>query len=66
MSRESFPSIEIAFEELFPVRYREHLPTLRDFDPLRYDIGYSRERDASRDSMPTLPDLDPLRHDQPS
>jgi hypothetical protein len=45
-------------------RYRDHLPTLRDLDPLRHDIGYSRERDASRDSMPTLPELDPLRHDQ--
>ena len=45
---------------------RERMPTLRDFDPLRHDIGYRSERDASRDSMPTLPDIDPLRHDQPS
>jgi hypothetical protein len=44
-------------------RGREQMPTLPDEDPLRYDIGYDRERDATRDSMPTIPDLDPLRHD---
>jgi len=42
---------------------RELMPTLPDEDPLRHDIGYDRERDATRDSMPTIPDLDPLRHD---
>jgi hypothetical protein len=70
------PPLELLIDELFdellspaPVRaqrYRDHLPTLRDADPLRYDIGYRRERDASRDSLPTLPDIDPLRHDLPS
>jgi hypothetical protein len=45
------------------LRGREQMPTLPDEDPLRYDIGYDRERDATRDSMPTIPDLDPLRHD---
>lgn len=44
-------------------RGRELMPTLPDEDPLRHDIGYDRERDATRDSMPTIPDLDPLRHD---
>lgn len=44
-------------------RGRELMPTLPDDDPLQYDIGYDRERDATRDSMPTIPDLDPLRHD---
>lgn len=45
--------------------YRDHLPTLRDFDPVRHDVRI----DATirpRDTMPTLPDIDPLRHDQPS
>lgn len=69
--RESFPPLELALDELFrrprpAPRYRDHLPTLRDFDPLRHDIGYRRERDPSRDSLPTLPDVDPLRHDRPS
>lgn len=44
-------------------RGREQMPTLPDEDPLRYDIGYDRDRDVTRDSMPTIPDLDPLRHD---
>jgi hypothetical protein len=66
------PPLELSLDDLVrrstaaPARYRDHLPTLRDLDPLRHDIGYRRERDASRDSMPTLPELDPLRHDSPS
>jgi hypothetical protein len=66
------PPLELAIDDLpgrrpkTPARYRDHLPTLRELDPLRHDIGYRRERDASRDSMPTFPELDPLRHDLPS
>jgi hypothetical protein len=47
-------------------RYRDRLPTLRDFDPLRHDLDYCRERDPTRDSMPTLPEIDPLRFDRES
>lgn len=43
---------------------REAMPTLHDPDPLRHDLGYRRERDATRESFPTLPDIDPLRHDR--
>lgn len=46
-----------------PRRPREMMPTLLDEDPLRHDLAYRRDRDATRDSMPTLPDIDPLRHD---
>jgi len=46
-----------------PRRPREMMPTLHDEDPLRHDVGYTRDRDATRESMPTLPDIDPLRHD---
>ncbi len=42
---------------------REAMPTLHDPDPLRHDLGYRRDRDATRESFPTLPDIDPLRHD---
>jgi hypothetical protein len=66
------PPIDVVIDELFEELLtpaggrRDRLPTLRDFDPLRHDIGYRRERDASRDSMPTLPEIDPLRFDLPS
>lgn len=66
----NLPPLELTFDELrAPAkrparRYRDHLPTLRDIDPLRHDIGYRRERDASRDSLPTLPELDPLKYDR--
>jgi hypothetical protein len=68
----ALPPLELSIDDLFGRssiprrRYRDHLPTLRDIDPLRHDIGYRRERDASRDSMPTMPEVDPLRHDLPS
>jgi hypothetical protein len=42
----------------------DHLPTLRDINPARYDFEPA-EDDAPRDSMPTLEDIDPLRYDQP-
>jgi hypothetical protein len=44
-------------------RARERMITLPDEDPLRYDVGYNKERDITRDSMPTIPDINPLRHD---
>jgi hypothetical protein len=44
-------------------RARERMITLPDEDPLRYDVGYNKERDSTRDSMPTIPDINPLRHD---
>lgn len=46
-----------------PRRPREMMPTLADEDPLRHDLGYRKDRDATRDSMPTLHDIDPLRYD---
>jgi hypothetical protein len=57
----------IAFEEL-PERGdrpREAMITLPDDDPLRHDVGYTKDRDVTRDSMPTIPDINPLRHDVP-
>ena len=44
-------------------RARERMITLPDEDPLRYDVGYSKDRDITRDSMPTIPDINPLRYD---
>jgi hypothetical protein len=44
-------------------RARERMITLPDEDPLRYDVGYNKDRDVTRDSMPTIPDINPLRHD---
>ena len=39
------------------------METLLDHDPLRHDIGYNPDYDATRDSMPTLQDIDPLKYD---
>jgi hypothetical protein len=46
-------------------RPREAMITLPDDDPLRHDVGYTKDRDVTRDSMPTIPDINPLRHDVP-
>ncbi len=67
ISPEPLDEIDAAWEQVRTdarVSPRNPLPTLMDADPLRFDIGYDRKRDPTRDSQPTLPDLDPLRHDK--
>jgi hypothetical protein len=65
--RESFPSIIGELDPTFsldvealPTFYRDQMPTLKDWNPLRHDPIHAC------DTRPTLPDIDPLRHDLPS
>jgi hypothetical protein len=61
---DSSPAIAIDdLPELIEARPRETMITLTDEDPLRHDVGYSKDRDVTRDSMPTIPDINPLRYD---
>ena len=61
---DSSPAVAIdEMPESAEPRARERMITLPDEDPLRYDVGYTKERDITRDSMPTIPDINPLRHD---
>ena len=61
---DSSPAVAIdEMPESSEPRARERMITLTDEDPLRYDVGYNKERDITRDSMPTIPDINPLRHD---
>ena len=63
-SMDSSPAVAIdELPEQAEPRARERMITLTDEDPLRYDVGYSKDRDVTRDSMPTIPDINPLRHD---
>jgi len=61
---DSSPAVAIdEMPEPAQTRARERMITLPDEDPLRYDVGYNKDRDITRDSMPTIPDINPLRHD---